>query len=62
MHRIDEKRGFRAALADGLQYFEAVDVGQFEVEDEEIEPLACPDMVDELAALGHALHLGIGDG
>ena len=62
MHGIDEKCRFWTALANGLQHFEAVDVGQFEVEDEEIESLACPDMVDELAALGHALHFRVGDG
>lgn len=62
MHRIDEKCRFRAALADGLQYFEAVDVGQLEVEYEEVEVLSFGDEADELAALGHALHFRIGDG
>ena len=62
VHGVDEERGFRAALADGLQYFEAVDVGQFEVEYEEVEVLSFGDEADELAALGHALHLGIGNG
>ena len=62
MQRIDVKRSCRAPLADGLQYFEAVDVGQLEVEYEEVEVLSFGDEADELAALGHALHLGIGNG